>query len=197
MGSIVLMMRQATGLEDFAPFVVRFQHSRPRDLSLHEQVFRCPVEFGCEQDSIEFDTGFLAAPTDGVAPALRAIVRKYVQHRADAMEVYDPSFATHVSMVVGSMMGTGQTSLTAIAEILGLSSKKLQRMLAAEGASFSAVLEDLRRKLALDMLAHSSAPVGHVAAMLDYSGNAAFTLAFRKWTGASPLRWRQQSQSQP
>ncbi|MDE2404439.1 MAG: AraC family transcriptional regulator ligand-binding domain-containing protein [Sphingomonadales bacterium] len=197
MANSVLVMRQGTGREDFAPLLVRFQHARPRDITLHERIFRCPVEFGCDEDSIEFDAAFLDAPTAGAMPPLRAIVRKYVQHRANVMPVYDPSMATHVSLVVGSMIGTGQTSLGAIADILGFSSKKLQRLLAGERTSFSAVQEDLRRKLALDMLAHSSAPVGLIASLLDYSGNAAFTLAFRKWTGTSPLRWRQQHRQQP
>ncbi|MBU6267823.1 MAG: AraC family transcriptional regulator [Sphingomonadales bacterium] len=192
MANSINVIRQATGRLDFAPLLVRFQHARPRDISLHEKVFRCGIEFGCDEDSFEFPTALLDAPTTGGAPPLRAIVRKYVQHRANAMEIYDPSMATHVSLVVGSMMGTGQNNLAAIAEILGFSAKKLQRLLATEDTSFSAVLEDLRRKLAFDMLAHSNAPIGLVASLLDYSGNAAFTLAFRKWTGTSPLRWRQQ-----
>jgi AraC-like DNA-binding protein len=81
-------------------------------------------------------------------------------------------------------------ALPAAAAALGLSTRTLRRRLAAEGTSFRAELEGLRRELAARYLGDAALSVTETAARLGYRDVAAFAHAFRRWFGESPGRWR-------
>jgi AraC-like DNA-binding protein len=40
------------------------------------------------------------------------------------------------------------------------------------------------------MLMDTSAPIARIAGLLDYASTSAFTTAFNRWTGQSPLHYR-------
>ena len=186
----VALTRHAAERPDETATVVRFQHGAPADVAIHAEVFRCKVEFGCEYNEVEFPKSVLDYPTGRLLTPLRSTVRRYVQNRIDRLEFYDVSYATNVALTITALMGSGKTDIATIAEAMLVHPKQLQRLLAQEATHFSAVLEDVRRNMARDMVANSSAPVGQVARLLGYAANAPFTAAFRKWTGQSPQQWR-------
>ncbi|MEP6691429.1 MAG: AraC family transcriptional regulator [Gemmatimonadaceae bacterium] len=74
----------------------------------------------------------------------------------------------------------------AIAVRLGLSRQTLFRKHRAEGLSFEGVLEDLRREVAIHCLGPEKASVSETAYRVGYSEPAAFSRAFKRWTGFSP-----------
>ena len=73
-----------------------------------------------------------------------------------------------------------------IAGKLGLSRQTLFRKLKAEGVTFEKVLDELRYKLALEYLNGKNVPVNQTAYLLGFSEPAAFSRAFKRWTGSSP-----------
>jgi AraC-like DNA-binding protein len=85
---------------------------------------------------------------------------------------------------IHKLLGTS-CSVDAIAASLGMSRRALERALAAEGTSATAVLDEERRCYALAWLETHS--VQEVAFRLGYSDRRAFARAFRRWTGTSPL----------
>jgi AraC-like DNA-binding protein len=74
---------------------------------------------------------------------------------------------------------------------LAVSRRTLSRRLAAEGASFSRILDDVRREFACALLQDRSFSVADLAFFLDYSEPAAFNRSFRRWTGRTPREFRQ------
>jgi AraC-like DNA-binding protein len=72
-----------------------------------------------------------------------------------------------------------------------MSPRTLQRGLAYEGTSHSALLDDVRRALALQHIGDASVSITAIAYMLHFSDPAAFARAFKRWTGASPRGYRQ------
>jgi AraC-like DNA-binding protein len=195
LANVVGLLRQGTGRPDEKPNIVRFRHRRPENISLHQDLFRCPVEFGCDHNEIEFRAEILDYRTGRMLTPLRPILRRHIQARIDRMEFYDAAVSTNVALAISSMIGSGESDVATVADALMIHPKKLQRLLKDEGTSFSEILEHVRRNMASDMIANSSAPVGHVAGLLGYSTTAPFTSAFRKWTDMSPLQWRKQRRS--
>jgi AraC-like DNA-binding protein len=57
-------------------------------------------------------------------------------------------------------------------------------------SSFSHILETVRENMARNFLAESEAPIARIAGLLDYSTTAPFSLAFKRWTGKTPLEFR-------
>ncbi len=190
LGNTCRLARTVTGHATLYPSLIRFQHNKPRDLSCHERVFNCPIEFGAEHDEIIVDPKYLQYPTNGNFKLFKPLVGYYIKSRIQRMPLYDQSMATTIALAIPSVSGTGKCNIEFISQSLGLTPKKLQRLLAAEGTSFSQILELTRGNMARQFLVESEAPVGRIAGLLDYSTTAPFTLAFKRWTGKSPLEFR-------
>ncbi len=84
--------------------------------------------------------------------------------------------------------------LEATAAALKLTPRTLNRRLEAEGASFRAIKDALRRDIALSRIAKSAQPVAMLAADLGYADPSAFYRAFVGWTGVSPSAYRRRLQ---
>jgi AraC-like DNA-binding protein len=78
---------------------------------------------------------------------------------------------------------------------LATSARTLQRRLAAEGTSYQAVLDRVRRQAAEGYLADSTLSAGEVGYLLGYSEPAAFHRAFKRWNGAAPAEWRKRKKA--
>jgi AraC-like DNA-binding protein len=84
-------------------------------------------------------------------------------------------------------------SIDAVARALRLSARTLKRKLAAEGESFSALVERERHERALELLRSSQLKLEEVAQRLGYSSVPNFARAFRRWRGESPAHYQRQA----
>jgi AraC-like DNA-binding protein len=89
--------------------------------------------------------------------------------------------------------GGDAPSLPEIARELRMSPRTLKRKLAEHGTTFSAIRDDMRRQRALLLLDNRALSIGEIAAKLGYSELPNFTRAFRKWTGVTPIAYRERS----
>ena len=80
--------------------------------------------------------------------------------------------------------------LAATAEALYMAPSTLQRRLAADGTSFQALKDELRRDLAIVRLNTSTVPLAALAYELGFADSAAFQRAFKSWTGSAPGAYR-------
>lgn len=71
-----------------------------------------------------------------------------------------------------------------------MSERSLQRRLSDDGVTFDAVLDAVRRDLALRYLADPKIAVAEVAYLLGYSEPSPFHRAFKRWTGKTPTEAR-------
>lgn len=81
-----------------------------------------------------------------------------------------------------------------VAAMLAMSARTLARRLRAEGQSFAALLREVQRERACNLLRHTRLPLSVIAERLGYADPAAFTRAFHSWTGSPPSRWRRQAE---
>ena len=88
------------------------------------------------------------------------------------------------------MLHTGNTSMDAIASKLGLGRQTLFRKLKAEGTTFEKVLDELRHQMALNYLGGKKVSVNETAYLVGFSEPAAFSRAFKRWTGTAPREFR-------
>lgn len=87
------------------------------------------------------------------------------------------------------------SSLAEVARTLNLSPRTLHRRLEAEGSSFQAIKDALRRDLAINRLAKTRQTLAAVAAELGFTDSAAFYRAFVRWTGIAPAHYRRRLQT--
>jgi AraC-like DNA-binding protein len=86
--------------------------------------------------------------------------------------------------------------IAGMAQQLLLSERTLKRRLQDEDTSFQALLDQVRHRDSLRLLANPALAIKQVAEAVGYADPANFARAFGKWTGFSPREWRQQHQPQ-
>ncbi len=102
--------------------------------------------------------------------------------RAIAMD----GLAIDVRHVLASRLANGEIEIDVVARHLGMSTRTLQRRLAATRLSYQELLEETHREAAERCITNSSLSIGEVAYLLGYSEPAAFHRAFKRWTGLTP-----------
>ena len=128
-------------------------------------------------------------PTERPAPArhpfvafLGEVARGIERNRAPRATPFRQIVERHIEPLLAS----GPIRIEEVARALGYSRQTLYRRLKAEGATFEEVLDALRRRVALHLVGEQGVSVKEAAWRLGFSDAAAFSRAFKRWTGASP-----------
>ncbi|TSE01710.1 AraC family transcriptional regulator [Skermania sp. ID1734] len=77
-----------------------------------------------------------------------------------------------------------------VARQLNMSARTLRHRLAGEGTSFRDLLEEVRQRLAEEMLLSGRLTVAETAQRLGYLELSSFSQAFRRWNGVGPRAYR-------
>ena len=99
-------------------------------------------------------------------------------------------FRKDVEAAIEPMLASGDVNVDRIARDLGMSRQTLYRRLKAEGVTFEEILDAKRRQLAIRYLAVERSSVKAASYRLGFSDPAAFSRAFKRWTGSSPSSFR-------
>lgn len=103
-------------------------------------------------------------------------------------EAPEGSFRREVEQRLEPLLERGPVRVEAVARALGCSRQTLYRRLKAEGTTFAGLLDGLRHRLALRYVRERGLSVKEAAWRLGFSEPAAFSRAYKRWTGASPGR---------
>ncbi len=104
-------------------------------------------------------------------------------------------FVTHIRHLLHGIPTNAWPTFDALAAGLGVSPSTLRRRLEEEGQSYRVILDDLRRDIAIELLADTARNMQSIAHELGFAEPSAFHRAFRKWTGSSPGEYRRLSES--
>ena len=185
--------RMARGLRVLAetPLLkaVHFTYPAPPYRAAYEAVFRVPVMFESDRNALAVEGSIV---THRVALQPRYVFG-ILSERADALLTNLESSKTlrgQVEALLLPVLHTGEAGIDAIAAKVGMSRWTLTRKLKAEGATFEQVLDALRHRMALDYLAARKVSVNEAAYLCGFSEAAAFSRAFKRWTGRSPREVR-------
>jgi AraC-like DNA-binding protein len=92
-------------------------------------------------------------------------------------------------------LGNTRLTVARAATICDLKPRSFSRLLAREGTTVSALIEEIKREAATEALAHSDRSVVDIAAALGYSDPTSFARSFKRWTGVSPREYRRSESS--
>ncbi len=188
LATLVNFMRELCGLA-WAPTEVRLAHAAPVDPSPYRRLFRCPVRFDSELNALRFPADWLKRPVNGADPAVRRVLER--QARALAQ----PDLIEKLRRSLRVLLLHRVVSGDAVADMLAMHRRTLNRRLEALGTTFRGVLEEVRFEAACQLLAATHLPLDDIAAALGYAGTSPFTRAFRRSAGTSPGQWRRSAQA--
>lgn len=157
----------------------------------YNRIFRAPVVFESDRNALLLDDAWLTFRN----PLASRYAFGVLSERAEALlQKLESSKTTkgHVESLLMPKLHTGDVSVDTIAAKMGVSRHTLFRKLKAEGVTFEKVLDELRHKMALNYLNGKKASVTETAYLVGFSDPAAFSRAFKRWTGSSPRTMRLQ-----
>lgn len=174
-----------------SPLRVEFMHGRPNARIDYERYLGCPVRFHADWDALVYDAKAAGLSVVGADNALLKVLERAC--RLVIGPVPKKRQLVHdVRGLVTDRLTKGPIRIDDIARDLGMSGKTLERRLGEEDTSFSALLDDIRSGLARRYLAETDFRLEQVAYLTGYSEPAALVRAFKRWTGATPIRYRAQ-----
>jgi len=169
---------------------VHVTHPEPSYVAEYDRIFQVPVVFASDRNALLMNgDAFL----DIKVPLPSRYVFGVLSERAEALlKSLENSKTTRgrVESVLMPILHTGEAGMETVAAKMALSRQMLFRRLKAEGTTFEKVLDGLRHRLALDYLSGRKVSVNETAYLVGFSEPAAFSRAFKRWTGTSPRALR-------
>ena len=169
---------------------VHVTHAPPSYRAEYDRVFRCPVVFESPRNALRLDREMM---TYKVQQEPRFVFGVLCEHADALLKDLERSKTTRgrVESLLIPILHKGDANIDAVVTKLGMSRQTLYRKLKAEGATFEQVLDDLRRRMALDYLSNGKVTVNETAYLVGFSEAAAFSRAFKRWTGKTPSAAKQ------
>jgi AraC-like DNA-binding protein len=189
MAKMMNIARIATGRRNWTPSAVYFEHPEPRDSSEHRRIFRAPIYFSQPCNALVTPRRTLAMPVRGSDPDSLRQLQSLANAYASKHLASDDLLACVRQHIMGGLRA-GSISIHPVAEALGTSERTLQRRLGERGLAFNALVENVRRELAKYYLQQDHLTLTEIGYLLGYSELSAFSRAFRRWTGVSPIEFR-------
>ncbi|HET9930789.1 MAG TPA: AraC family transcriptional regulator [Polyangiaceae bacterium] len=195
LSSIVTIGAQIASMP-IRPLAVGFRHAKPASREAQAELTRM---FGVEpqflqpMNYIELDGELVGRENPKADPALSRLIERHAETLLAARPEPTLSTRERVQHVLAITLGEGEAALADVARKLKMSERSLQRRLADEGVTFDALLDKVRRDLALRYLADPKIAVAEVAFLLGYSEPSPFHRAFKRWTGKTPSEMRKRA----
>lgn len=184
LGVLVRLCAEVLGA-GWSPRLVCLSHQAPsrEELPVFARAFRSPVQFDSELNGIVLDEADLDRPNARADDRLAGHARRLLD---TVMSPTDRTVTQDVDQLIRLLMPTGRASVQHCAASMGLTVRTLQRMLDAQGASFSMLLNEARMQLATQYLANPRMRITDIAEMLGYSSIGAFSRWHTQAFGQSP-----------
>lgn len=155
--------------------------------AVYERFFGAPVRVGRPAALLRVPRELVTRSVAGGDEKLHRLALAFLA----AQTASDGTAATpRVRTTVRQLLGTVAPDIAAVAELLTIHPRTLQRRLAAEHTSFAAILDEIRRERAQYYLTATSMPMTQITALLGLAEQATLTRCCRRWWGATPTAIR-------
>jgi len=175
------------------PKAIRFTHKEPDYRAEYDRIFGVPLFFGSNMNALALDEGFMKLSLPGANPHLSQVLTARAEELLKNLES-SKTIRGQVEKLLTPNLQNGATSVDEIARQLGVSRQTLFRRLKAEGVTFEKVLDELRHRMALKYLEDKKLSINETAYLVGFSDAAAFSHAFKRWTGHSPATMRKRKE---
>jgi AraC-like DNA-binding protein len=180
------ILREFLG-SDWHPVSACFTHSAPVDRTVHERLFGVIPEFGHPFNGLVLYGADLAAPNRMSDPNLRTYAQQFLRSLASPRDL---STVDRVRELIKLFLPAGRCSLAQIAKELQFDRRTLHRHLAANGETFTTLVDAVRTELAEQYLSNSRYSLSDISMLLGFAAPSGFSRWFREQYGYTASEWR-------
>lgn len=167
---------------------ISFDFPEPPGFHRFRQLLHFDLEFDQPVMQSRFDTRLLDLKLVSADPVASQLAMAQCEAELSALGEHTRLAAKVRDVLISAK--DGYPAMELIADSLHMSDRTLKRQLAAEGTSYTEILEEVRHRKAITLLSRTDLTLEKISEQLDYSDVANFTRAFKRWTGQTPGRWR-------
>lgn len=176
---------------DAAELEVWLTHPAPTDPAEYRLTFPGAVLcFDAPWSGYRFASERLGHAIATADPNLNQILRVHLERSLEETPSAH-SLMERTRQLIRRELPRGHATAPRIARELGMSRRTLCRRLEEEHTSFSVVLDDVRRSLALEQVLLGRLALSEIAFVLGFAQAAGFHRAFKRWTGQTPSEYRE------
>lgn len=170
------------------PARASFKEPKPPHAALLLEALECPVAFEQTQNMLSYPAAWLGRAPQLANPITAAQVSTHCARLLQEFR-WQAGITRRVYQELTRTPGRFP-EIDMIAETLCVTSRTLRRKLEAEGTSYSDLLTNVRKALAIDYLTTTLLSAEDVALTLGFSDAVSFRHAFKRWTGLTPNEYR-------
>jgi AraC-like DNA-binding protein len=187
--SLAAMVRNLKAIlgERWQPLEVNFTHAAPPRLDTYRRVFGMTPSFDQDTMSVVVRRSDLDTRIPTADPMMAKQIAAYLERLT---EQRTSQLSDKVEDLIVALLPDGVCTVERVAQHLGMDRRTLHRRLAAEGLTFSGILDDTRRNMAVSLLSGSDRPLQSVADLLGFSSLSAFAHWFRRKFAQSASAYR-------
>jgi AraC-like DNA-binding protein len=157
--------------------------------SSYREYFGAAVRFDAPSAVLRVPGHLFSTPVSGGSDLLRDIAVDHLETHFGHQHV---PMAGLVAAILDEHLGSRDPDLSAVARLLSLHPRSLQRCLSREGTTFSGVVDRVRKSKALDLITTTDLSFSQIATRLGMHEQSSLTRAVRRWFGSSPSRLRRE-----
>ncbi|WP_395309289.1 AraC family transcriptional regulator [Mycobacterium sp. AMU20-3851] len=171
---------------NYRPVAVHLPHHPVTPADDYESYFGCPPVFGESVAGFTLRASDLGRPL----PSDRLAHQTALDYLSGTVGQSSPPTSQLVRTLVRQLLPTGVIGLTDIARHVSMHPKALQRRLAAENVTYSALVDETRREAAHRLLLDTALSLDQMCRQLGYAEHSVFTRACKRWFGMTPSAYR-------
>jgi len=171
------------------PITICFRHAPSVSLHRYENLFQTSLKF--KQDFNEFVMHEIVHQTP--LYGANADVHQMLMGKVDDLRNLngdEQTFLNKVASFIQTKIIYGVPTLNECATAFEISESTLKRRLQSSGMNFQQMIDHVRFSVAKNILENERLSMEDVSCMLGFSSTSAFTRSFKRWSGVTPLRYR-------
>lgn len=172
---------------------VELPHRPAAPVRVYEEFFGAPVRVERPAAALRIPNRLASLSLSGGDENLHRLAMAFLAEQSGGA---DAAITPKVRAAVQQLLGTTAPEIAAVARLLTTHPRTLQRRLAAEGSSFAAIVDTVRRDEARRYLTTTDMPMSQVASLIGLSEQATFTRCCRRWWGTTPTAVRREAAQQ-
>ncbi|MFE3193248.1 AraC family transcriptional regulator [Nocardia sp. NPDC059240] len=166
---------------------VLLPHPAHAPAARYTEFFGADVHFDMPTTVFRFPAELLDRPIDGRNPMLHRLAMDFLERNYPET---DPSMTARVRLAIDRAMLESRADIDTVARMLTVHERTLQRALAAEGTTFTEVLDAARRDATLRLLCETDLPMSRITTIIGLREQSALTRVVRRWYGITPQQLR-------
>jgi len=186
--TILMRMCRFNFGEELVASQVCLSHPEPACSQKITDYFRTEVQFDAEKTCLTLARAdadqVLSSGNKQIALMHDEMLMKYL------VEIKQGDIVQQVQSIILENLPDGQVTDRLVASELNLSERSMQRRLKEHKTTFRYLLDGVREMVAKQYIENPVNRMSDIAFLLGFSEQSAFSRAFKKWTGKSPVEYR-------